>query len=119
MASLRRLAGTLAAIVQTRIELLSVEVEDQVLRVWQLVLLAAAVLLFSGLALIFFSAWLVALFWETHPVAALGGLTIAYLCAAVFAAQVFRYRRRTRPKLFAASLAELARDREHLAPPPP
>jgi uncharacterized membrane protein YqjE len=118
MTSLRRLVGTLVGIVQTRIELISVEIEDQVLRMWHLILLAGAILLFSGLALIFFSAWIVVLFWENHPAAALGVVTAVYLAAALLTWQIFRARRRARPRLFQASLAELARDREHLAPPP-
>lgn len=118
MGSLRRLAGTLVVIVQTRIELLSVEIEEQVLQIWQLMLLAAAVLLFSGLTLLCFSAWLVILLWDSHPAAALGGLTIVYLVVAALAWQVLRARRRARPRFFEASLAELVRDREHLAPPP-
>ncbi len=118
LASLRRLLTTLVSMVETRIELLSVEIEEQALLFWQLLLLAAAILVFSGLALLSFSAWLLLLFWDTHPLAALAGLTLVYLAAALAALQGFRTRRRTRPRLFETSLAELARDRAHLTPPP-
>jgi uncharacterized membrane protein YqjE len=118
LASLRRLLATLVGIVETRIELLSVEIEEQALLFWQLLLLAAAILVFSGLALLAFSAWLLLLFWDNHPLAALGGLTLVYLAAALAALLGFRARCRTRPRLFATSLAELARDRVHLTPPP-
>jgi uncharacterized membrane protein YqjE len=111
MASLRRLAETLTAIVQTRVELLSVELEEQSLWLWRMLLLAAAVLLFSGLALLCFSAWVVLLFWDSHPAAALAGVTIFYLAAAALALRAFRTRRRPRPRLLEPSLAELARDR--------
>jgi uncharacterized membrane protein YqjE len=114
LASLRRLLATLVGIVETRIELLSVEIEEQALLFWQLLLLAAAILVFSGLALLAFSAWLLLLFWDSHALAALAGLTLVYLAAALTALLGFR----ARPRLFATSLAELARDRVHLTPPP-
>ncbi len=118
MVSLRRLAETLVAIVQTRIELLSVEVEEQSLWLWRMFLLVAALQLFSGLALLCFSGWLLLLFWDSHPALTMAGLTLIYLLAALFAWRALRASKRARPRLFQTSLAELARDREHLAPPP-
>lgn len=117
MASLRRLLATLAGIVETRIELLSMEIEEQALLFWQLLLLAVAVLVFSGLALLTFSVWILLLFWDSHPTTAMACLTLTYLAAALAALLGFRSRCRSRPRLFASSLGELARDRAHLAPP--
>lgn len=118
MASMRRLLATLTGIVEARIELLAVEIEEQALLFWQLLLLAAVILVFSGLALLSFSAWLLLLFWDSHPATAMAGLALAYLAAALAALLSFRRRHRTRPRLFETSLGELARDRAHLRPPP-
>lgn len=118
MASMRRLLATLAGIVEARIELLAVEIEEQVLLFWQLLLLAAAILVFSGLALLSFSAWLLLLFWDSHPAAAMAGLALVYLAAALAALLSFHRHLRSRPRLFETSLGELARDRAHLRPPP-
>ncbi len=118
MMSLRRLAETLVAIVQTRIELLSVEVEEQSMWLWRMFVLVAALQLFSGLALLCFSGWLLLLFWDSHPALTMAALTLLYLLAALLAWRALRASRRARPRLFETSLAELARDREHLAPPP-
>lgn len=59
MASLRRLAGTLVAIVQTRIELLSVAAKERALRLWRLQPLDVATLFFLGISLVFLSACVV------------------------------------------------------------
>lgn len=112
--SLGQLAGTVLEIVQTRIELFSNEVEEEAWQVWQkLVLILAAVVCF-GLAALMFSALLVLLFWESHPIAALVGLGCLYLVAGVLLVRAVGARMRKRSPVFSNSLAELAKDREYL-----
>lgn len=115
--SLRRLAGTLVAIVQTRLELLSNEVEEEAWRMGQLFALALAAMVCFGVAALVFAALVVVLFWDSHPLAALTGLGCLYLALGVLAVLAMRARLRARSGLFASSLAELAKDRQHLEPP--
>jgi uncharacterized membrane protein YqjE len=117
MSSLRRLAATLAGIVQARLELLSNDAEEAALLLWHLLLLGALCLFCFGTAAVLFSAWLVVLLWDSHPAAALSGLMVLYLAGGVIALYWFRNRKRSLPRLFSASLAELATDRKHLIPP--
>ncbi|HSJ81199.1 MAG TPA: phage holin family protein, partial [Thiobacillus sp.] len=54
-------------------------------------------------------------FWESHRLAALGGLTGIFLAAGVGVVWLAMHKARTRPRLFAASLAELSKDRQRLS----
>jgi len=56
----------------------------------------------------------VAVFWESHRLVALGGLTGFFLIAGAAVGWLAMHKVRTRPRLFAASLAELSKDRQHL-----
>lgn len=115
-ASLRTLAATFAALLRTRLELLSVEVQEEKQRLAGLLFygLAAVSLLITGCT--FLAVFITVLLWDTNRLLALG------VCAAVFLVlgfvalvAVLRYQR-AGSKLFAASLAELSRDRDLLGP---
>lgn len=112
--SLRNLAVTLVAIIQTRLEILSTEIEEEKLLVAQQILLGATAFFFLGLGIILLAILLVVLFWDTHRLAVIGVLAAAFLAIGTAAAIVFRNRAQARTTLFAASLAELARDHEQL-----
>lgn len=116
--SLKALAASLVAIAHTRLELLSTELEEE--RVWLVSTLAwALVALFcAGLAIVLAAAWVVAVFWDTHRLLALGILTGGFFLAAVLAALAVLAKVRAKPRLFAGSLAELAKDHEQLRPRP-
>jgi uncharacterized membrane protein YqjE len=113
--SLRRFAATLIALVENRLALLATELEEERLRLVRLLLwgcLAAAFLLLGLVMLTFF---VVALFWDTHRVLVSGLLAVLYLAIGIGAAFAARACARARSRLFSASLAELAKDREDLA----
>ena len=113
--SLRRMLSTLIEIVQTRAELLVTELEEQRLRAGQLVTLLFLMLFFFGLAVIFGTLAVVMAYWDSNPVAVLGGFSALYLTLAIIFGLVWRARAKARPRLLSATLAELARDREELA----
>lgn len=118
MKSLKRLANTTLAILGTRLELLSNEVEEERLRVSQMLLYASVALFFFGLGIMLLTAFVVVLFWDSHRLLALGCFTVLYFIAGLLVWNTTRRMARGRSKLFSASLAELADDRERLAPPP-
>lgn len=108
--SLGALLATAIGIGRTRLELLSVELQEELRRVagllaWALIGLLAAgwALLFAGLAIVF-------AFWDTHRVLAAVGVMAAWAALAVVAGVVIRARIRSRPRFLAATLGELARD---------
>jgi uncharacterized membrane protein YqjE len=116
MESLERLAGTLLAIFQTRLELLSNEMEEERVRIEQMLLYGSVALFFFGLAIMLLTAFIVVLFWDSHRLLVLGGFTALFFVAGLLVLNELRRVVREKSKLFSASLAELAYDRDRLAP---
>jgi uncharacterized membrane protein YqjE len=106
--ALSQLAASLVALLHTRFELLTVEFEEERERAKDLVVLTVIATVFFSFALIVFSVLVVFLFWDTHPVGALVGVTLVYLAIGAAALIVLQRSRDTRP--FAATLAELEKD---------
>jgi uncharacterized membrane protein YqjE len=102
------------AALQTRLELLSVEAEEQLVRVARLCLLAAGAVLLLALALVTATVFVILLFWDIHRIAAAGVLALVYLGAALALAALARREAKAHPRPFRASLAELAKDRRQL-----
>jgi uncharacterized membrane protein YqjE len=116
MESLERLAGTLLAIFQTRLELLSNEMEEERVRIEQMLLYGSVALFFFGLAIMLLTAFIVVLFWDSHRLLVLGGFTALFFVAGLLVLNELRRLAKEKSKLFSASLAELADDRDRLAP---
>ncbi|MGC2164382.1 MAG: phage holin family protein [Gallionella sp.] len=118
LASLKRLTGTILVIIQTRLDLLSIELEEERLRVKQMLLYGSLALFFFGLAILLLTVFVVALFWDTYRLQVLGGLTVLFFVAGLLLWNALRRLARERPKLFSSSLAELADDIDRLTPKP-
>lgn len=115
MESLKRMAGTLLAILQTRIELLSNEMEEERLHIGRMFLYGGIALLFFGLAIMLLTMFVLVLFWDSHRLLMLGGFAALFFVAGLLAYNALRRVARERSKLFSTSLAELANDRDWLA----
>lgn len=120
--ALSRLADALLGLARTRAELASIEYAEERGRVGrQLALMIAGIgcLMF---ALLFAAAGIVAYFWDTYRFAAILGIVVVFGAAG----GVLLWRRaelaQTSPTPFAATIAELDKDRAALArtmnPPP-
>ncbi|MBI5613197.1 MAG: phage holin family protein [Gammaproteobacteria bacterium] len=116
LASLQRLLATLLEILQTRVEIVATEFEEERERIRELVIFSFLALFFVSLGLVLLTLFVVMLFWETHRLYVLGGFTLLYLTLGMVAAGVLRQRLKGRPRLFATTVAELAKDRERLNP---
>ena len=112
--SLTVLAGTLLAIAHTRLDLLSVDLEEELQHVFSLLVLTLVALLWLGIGLVLASLLLIVAFWDTHRLLALGAIAGFFLLMGVAVWLYASHKARTKPKLFAASLAELTKDRELL-----
>jgi uncharacterized membrane protein YqjE len=115
LAALRRLAATAVGLLQTRIELLATELEEERARVFRIFLLTAAAVVFLALGVITLTFLVILLAWDTHRVLAAGLLTAAYLAIGALLALNARNTAKEKTKLFSASLAELAKDRDELS----
>ena len=114
LASLRRAGGTLLALVETRLELFVVEFEEERARLGGLLLIGALAFLFLALGIALVTLFLIVLFWESHRLEAIGGLAVLSLLAGGLLFRTMRAQAREKPRLFAASIAELHRDRKEL-----
>lgn len=115
--SLRNLAATLVALLRTRIELLVTELEEERIRLLQLLFWAAGALFFFGVGILLLTILLVAVFWDSsHRITAIVVLAGIFLAAGIGMAIGVRNRMHARPRLFSASLDELARDKDQLTP---
>lgn len=116
--SLSTLAATLVAIVHTRLDLLSADVEEDRVHVLSLLVLALAALFFIGVGVVLAAILLVVAFWDSHRLLALGSLAGLFLAAGAGAWAYALHKARTKPRLFAASLSELVKDRQQLVSRP-
>jgi uncharacterized membrane protein YqjE len=115
--SLRKLGSNVLAAVQTRLELVATDIEEErawIGRITALVALAAfCVALAVNLAVLF----LVVLFWDSNRLLAIGVLAGVFGGLAVALALAARSAAARRPRLFSATLAELRKDRDDLRAP--
>ena len=100
---------------QNRIELFAVELEEQKVRVMRLLLLAAVTVLLGNTAVLVLTAAIVALAGETAWKIVLAGFAIFYLLAAIVAALFLRRELRSAPPAFQDTVAELGKDHEWLS----
>jgi uncharacterized membrane protein YqjE len=115
-ASLRGLAATLVELAQVRLELFSVEAQEEVLRVVSLVAYGAIALVCMALGLGFLAILITVALWDEHRLLALSVFTAVFLLAGLVAMAQARERIRRGSRLFSASIEELRQDRESLEP---
>ena len=97
--------------------LAATELEEQALRLIEILIWLAMALFFLGIAVVFAAVLVVLLFWDSNRLLAAGLLAALFVAIGAGAALIARARLRERPKLLAATLAELERDRETLDRP--
>jgi len=114
MGSVKRLTATLTAIVSTRLELLANELQEERLRLTQMLLFTLCALFCFGMGLLLLTVFIVVLFWDDHRLAVLGVLSVIFFSLGAFVVVVLRSKAQEKSKLFSASLAELSKDREQL-----
>lgn len=108
------LLAALSAALHTRLELFFVELHEELERGKQSLALFLIVLGAFGFGFVLLNVFLVAFFWQSGWIAAIGVLSLIYLAIALFAAIRLRATL-TRPAgLFPATLAELGKDRDRL-----
>jgi len=112
--SLRGLAGTVLTLLQVRLELLSVEAQEEAARVIGLLLYGGVAVIFLALGLGFAAILITVAFWETQRLLALAVFATLFLALGGVAAWLAYQLARRGSALFAASLAELRQDRDRL-----
>ncbi len=113
-ASLRARLDTLLGAAQTRLALLTVELQEEKLRLARLLFMTVLAALFLGFATVFAALWVTVALWDSHRLLALGLSTGLFLVLGLAAASVAARTVAAGSRLFAASLAELGNDRDAL-----
>ena len=109
-----RLAGTLLGAVQTRGELLTTELEQEIGRAARVLLFGFATLLAAILGLLVAGLLIVVLFWDTHRVGAAVFVLITFVTTALVAGWLLLKELKARQKFLSATRDELAKDVERL-----
>lgn len=112
--SLQQLVATVLDVFQTRAEIVATEFEEERERLRELVVFGVFALFCLGFGFLLLTLFIVVLFWDSYRVYAVGGFALVYLGLGIFSALTLRQRLKTRPRLFATTLAEFAKDRERL-----
>ncbi len=114
LSSIKNIVATGASIAQTRLELLSVDVQIARSKFISLLVMIVCALFFLFFGLVMLSLLIVIYSWETNRMLALGLLTCGFVIIGLILALMVMQSLRTMPKLFEASIAEFAKDREEL-----
>lgn len=114
LSSIKGLASTGASIAQTRLELLSLDVQIARSKFICLMVMIISALFFLFFGLVMLALLIVIYSWETDRMMALGLLSGAFLSIGLILALLINQSLRNMPRLFEASITELAKDREAL-----
>lgn len=115
LASLKSLTLTLVDVVQTRLELLSTDVAEERARLTTILISAMVALFCIGVGVVLLAIFVVVMFWESHRLLTLGLLTAIFLGSGVGLWGLAMHKLRNKPRLFDASINELAKDRDSLS----
>jgi uncharacterized membrane protein YqjE len=113
--SLKNLVSTGASIAQTRLELISTDVQIARTKFISLLVMIVFTLFFLFFGLVMLALLIVIYSWEADRIFALSLLTGGFLSVGVILALVVLHSLKTMPKLFEATIAELSKDRQELA----
>jgi uncharacterized membrane protein YqjE len=112
--SLKGLVANLIALAHTRLDLLSTDLEEERAHLVSVLTMLLVALFSLGMGIVLLVILVAVAFWDSHRLLALAGLTGFFLAGGVATLGWARRRLRNKPKLFAATLAELAKDRQQL-----
>lgn len=111
LSSFKALGDGLLGTVQDRLELFSVELQEEKFRLVQTFIWISAAIFSGMMAITFASLTLVYLCWESARLAVLGGLTALYAGALIAIIIAFRRYLARQPRPFSATRQEIGEDR--------
>ncbi len=112
--SLNHFLATFVAIVHTRLELLTTELQEEVRQVGAILLWAFLAAFAAMMGLFLGALAVIFVFWDTHRLEASLAMVGLFVVVAVVAGLILRHKLTTKPPLLDDTLAELAKDRDQL-----
>jgi uncharacterized membrane protein YqjE len=115
--SIRSALRSLLSLAETRARLAANELEEQGLRLLEVIIWAAVALLFFAIALLLVSFFIVLVFWDSNRLLAAGLVAAFFISGGTVCLLMVRSGLAARPKFMAATLAELQKDRQQVGIP--
>ena len=112
--SLRNLGKTFLAVLQTRLEIFASEIDEQRALLARVAVLSGIAAFCLGLAVILLVLFVAVLFWDTNRLLAIGAMAAVFFAGGIVACLILVGTIRRRPRLLAATLAELRKDSSKL-----
>jgi uncharacterized membrane protein YqjE len=112
--SLRRVGDSVLSLAHRRLELASIELQEEKYRFIDLLLRTAALIVLGILTLVSATALVVVIFWERSPVATLAIVTGLYALAVLLVALSLHAKLKNSPPPLSDTIAELKKDRQWL-----
>jgi uncharacterized membrane protein YqjE len=109
---LRRIFSSVFSILQTRLELIGIELAEEKDRLLAVLFLGLAAMMLAMMSLIALTALIAIAFWDTYRWQALAGITIVYAIAALVCGLRARSNLHNAPAVFEATLHEFEKDRD-------
>src|SRR5512140_1803717 len=97
--SLVQLGGTVLGAAQTRFDLLTTEISEDLQHGLQILLWAFVTVMTGIIGVLLVGVTIILYYWDTHRLAAAVGVTAAFLLLALVAGQAFRRRLHEKPRL--------------------
>jgi uncharacterized membrane protein YqjE len=110
--SIGRLGATLVALVQTRLELAAIELEEESLRLLGYLLLSLLALFLFGIAIVLLAVFVIILFWESHRIEAVLVMVALFAMGGAAILRKVRLSMASKPRLLSFTIAELNKDIE-------
>lgn len=115
LSALKNIVSTGVSIAQTRLEIISTDVQIARAQFLRLLVFVMFALFFLFFGLVMLALLIVIYSWETDRILALSLLTSSFLVIGIILAFVVLRTLKAMPRLFEATLTELAKDRQELA----
>jgi uncharacterized membrane protein YqjE len=112
--SLRKLGRTLLETLQTRLEIMVTEIEEEKARIARIAALAALAGFCLALAVNLAVLFLVVLFWDSDRLLAIGVLAGGFAAAGIALGLALKNAVSKHPRVLSATIAELRKDRKEL-----
>ena len=112
----RSFVATWVAVIKTRVDIVSTELEEQ--REWmqRLIILAVAATFCLSIGLVVFTLFVVMIFWDDPRwrLVILGAFSLLYLGVGIALVFMLRNRLKSRPRIFSTTAEELTKDYANL-----
>ena len=116
LTSIKNLTSTLIALVYTRLDLLSTDLEEGRERLISLLVSVFLSLFCLCFGVVLLAILVVVSFWDTHRLLTLSILTGVFLFTGTLLCIRAIHALKTMPRMFEASMAELIKDQQHITP---